>query len=33
MEKPYRSAILYNFVILSEDAWTPNELLAAIDGN
>lgn len=32
MEQPYHSAMRYNSVILSEAAWTPNELLAAIDG-
>jgi len=32
MEQPYHSAMRYNSVILSEDAWDPNELLAAIDG-
>lgn len=31
MEQPYHSAMRYNSVILSEAAWTPNELLAAID--
>ncbi|XP_060867052.1 insulin-degrading enzyme isoform X2 [Metopolophium dirhodum] len=31
MEQPYHSAMRYNSVVLSEDAWTPNELLAAID--
>jgi len=32
MEQPYHSAMRYNSVVLSEDAWTPNELLATIDG-
>jgi len=32
MEQPYHSAMRYNSIILSEDGWTPNELLAAIDG-
>ncbi|XP_025418538.1 insulin-degrading enzyme-like isoform X2 [Sipha flava] len=31
MEQPYHSAMRYNSVILSENEWTPNELLAAID--
>lgn len=32
MEQPYYSALRYNSVILSEDAWSPNELLASMDG-
>lgn len=32
MEQPFNSAMRYNSIILSEDGWTPNELLAAIDG-
>lgn len=31
MEQPYHSAMRYSSIILSEDGWTPNELLAAID--
>lgn len=30
MEQPYQSAIRFNAIILSETAWTPSELLAAI---
>jgi len=30
MEQPYHSAMRYNSIILSEDGWTPNELLAAV---
>lgn len=33
MEQPYHSAMRYNSIILSEAAWTPDELLASIDGN
>ncbi|XP_050431882.1 insulin-degrading enzyme isoform X2 [Adelges cooleyi] len=31
MEQPYHSAMRYNSVILSEAAWTPNELLASLE--
>lgn len=31
MEQPYHSAMRYNSIILSEDAWDPKDLLAAID--
>ncbi|CAH1739015.1 unnamed protein product [Aphis gossypii] len=30
MEQPYHSAMRYNSIILSEDAWDPKDLLAAI---
>lgn len=32
MEQPYHSAMRYNSIILSEDAWDPKDLLNAIDG-
>lgn len=32
MEQPYHSAMRYDSVILSEAAWTRDELLATIEG-